>query len=590
MFNGFNMKKCRFLLTYALILLSLISCENHKYRETLDIIESYIQDYPDSALMELERLDSQELNTAALRGKFSLLYAMALDKNFIDTTDVQVIQPAVDYYCRRGGIADYKLKTLFYQGVILYNKGEFDNAIVSFSQAEDMVSLTSDLLFGGLLYSRISDTYNKVHNAEDEYKYICLAEEAFNKAGTKRYYYSTLNRKGQALMNLQRYNDAEKVYLDLLRDSSTPESIICSTKEDYALLLLSKSNRDSESALLLFQEVLSKRGNLRNLNLWASYAFSLSACGHKKESEEIFAQLYSTADVDSSIIDIWKSAAFENEGRFRDAFSLLQSSLTYQDSLLNISLSQATARAQRDYLALKSSQIQLEDKNYQLKLYTIIVILAIILLVLYFVYHSRNEKLNRERVEMADIAETMRIRLKESEEGRFLEKLNLEDAVSSRETEIRTLQDKINEREKVLTQLRSEYAHMYKSQFKYLGNLCETFLLANEKKDSQRIVYEKVQEMIKNISSDQIGQRRFERMIDKSLDNLMKHFREEFPKYTDEDYRFISYVFVGFDATTLCIIFNMPSVAAVYMKKSRIKKTIMDSDANFRQRYLEMIG
>ena len=70
----------------------------------------------------------------------------------------------------------------------------------------------------------------------------------------------------------------------------------------------------------------------------------------------------------------------------------------------------------------------------------------------------------------------------------------------------------------------------------------------------------------------------------------MKHFREEFPKYTDEDYRFISYVFVGFDATTLCIIFNMPSVAAVYMKKSRIKKTIMDSDANFRQRYLEMIG
>ena len=131
---------------------------------------------------------------------------------------------------------------------------------------------------------------------------------------------------------------------------------------------------------------------------------------------------------------------------------------------------------------------------------------------------------------------------------------------------------------------------MYKSQFKYLGNLCETFLLANEKKDSQRIVYEKVREMIKNISSDQVGQRRFERMIDRGLDNLMKHFREDFPKYSEEDFRFISYIFVGFDATTLCIIFNMPSVAAVYMKKSRIKKAIIDSSAIYRSKYLEMIG
>ena len=70
---------------------------------------------------------------------------------------------------------------------------------------------------------------------------------------------------------------------------------------------------------------------------------------------------------------------------------------------------------------------------------------------------------------------------------------------------------------------------------------------------------------------------------------ILRHFRDEFPKYSEEDYRFISYVFVGFDATTLYIIFNMPSVAAVYMKKSRIKKTISDSNAKYRRNYLEMM-
>ena len=78
-------------------------------------------------------------------------------------------------------------------------------------------------------------------------------------------------------------------------------------------------------------------------------------------------------------------------------------------------------------------------------------------------------------------------------------------------------------------------------------------------------------------------------MINKTLNNIMKHFRDDFPNYTENDYRFISYVFVGFDATTLSIIFDMPSQASVYMKKSRIKKNIQSTTSEFKGLYLEMI-
>ena len=184
----------------------------------------------------------------------------------------------------------------------------------------------------------------------------------------------------------------------------------------------------------------------------------------------------------------------------------------------------------------------------------------------------------------------MRFRLQESENERAQEKENLDDLLSLKDSEISSLRREIHSKESILSHLRTEYVHMYKSQFKYLGSLCETFLFANERTDSQRIVYERVRDMIKDISNDAIGQRRFERMIDKSLNNIMKRFREDFPKYSEEDYRFVSYLFVGFDATTLSVIFNMPSVAAVYMKKSRIKKTVQESEVSFKSNYLEMLS
>ena len=573
---------------FIFALLLLLSCTNRQTKNTLHDVATFIEDRPDSALFILTSFPKEALTTKGLSAQYSLLYAMALDKNYIDTTDVSIIEPAVEYYGKHG-TADEKMKAYYYQGIAYFNNEEYDNAVVSFSIAEEMIPNANDLRYVGLVYSRLSDLYNRSYNAIDELKYIDLAANAFSRCGDEKYNLTTLQRKAQALANARLYGEAESIYKQLLEVPNLPDVILNTTKEDYALLLASTQDRRAKEALPLYQEVISSRGGLRDVNFWASYAYSLAACGHKVEADQVFYQLYQMGIKNYSVVDIWKSAACENGGDYKNAYVLLQKSLTYQDSLLNIRLSQATAKAQMEYMALKNSQLELEEKNNQLRFLAVIVLLVFISVILYFVYRNRNERLKEKQIELIDIAETMRFRLKESEEFRVLEKITFDDLVTSRNTEITSLRKEIDSREKTLSALRSEYAHMYKSQFKYLGDLCEAYLLANERKDSQRIVYEKVQEMIKDISSDKSGQRRFERMIDRSLDNIMKHFREDFTKYSEEDFRFISYIFVGFDATTLCIIFNMPSVAAVYMKKSRIKKTIQESTSYRKDKYLEML-
>lgn len=569
--------------------LSLPSCENRQARLSLADIASYLQDSPDSARAALEAIDSSSLNTKALRADYALLYSAALYKTYADTTDLGIISPAVDFYGRKGADPDKKLKTYYYEGVTYYNRGEYDRAIVSLSRAEELVPEVTDRLYVGLLYSMISYTYNKTRNFIEEYKYINLAMDVFTALGASKYYYTTLLSVGEALANLLRYDEAEDIYKDMLRDPLTPASLINDIKEDYALMLMSHHFSDPQAALTLYKEVLAAGNGLRNINLWASYACALSYCGYPEESEEVFDQLYSMPTKRYTTIDSWKSAAYYNEGRYKESLIFLQKSIAYYDSLVNVSVSQAATRAQRDYFVTQSNQLRLEKENDRMTLSAIIVGLLLVSLLLYFLYRSRSERLEREKVRMADIAENMKKRLRESEEVRALEKVSLDGLVSEKETEISSLRKEIDTKEEILANLRNEYARMYKTQFKYLGDLCETFLLANDRKDSQRIVYDKVRDMLKNLSGDSAGQKRFERMIDKSLDNLMKHFRDDFPDYSDEDYRFVSYIFVGFDATTLCIIFNMPSVAAVYMRKSRVKKAILESNSEFKDNYLLML-
>jgi tetratricopeptide (TPR) repeat protein len=148
----------------------------------LSDVESYIEDRPDSALTVLESLQKSNLDTKELKARYSLLYAMALDKNYIDTTDVSIIEPAVRYYERHGS-ADEKMKAYYYQGIAYFNKEEYDNAIVSFSYAEEQIPDATDMRYVGLVYSRISDLYNRSRNTDDELKYVDLAADIFAKYG-----------------------------------------------------------------------------------------------------------------------------------------------------------------------------------------------------------------------------------------------------------------------------------------------------------------------------------------------------------------------------------------------------------------------
>lgn len=105
----------RFVAKHIIIIVStvtcLVACNNHSANwETLNSIESYIEQNPDSALAKLKQMSKDDLSGDEELAKYALLFSMALDKNYIDKTDFDVLQPALDYYLKHGN-PDEKLKT-----------------------------------------------------------------------------------------------------------------------------------------------------------------------------------------------------------------------------------------------------------------------------------------------------------------------------------------------------------------------------------------------------------------------------------------------------------------------------------------------
>ena len=150
-------------ITHLMAVLCMVACNRQSVHwDTLLAVETYLEQHPDSALTVLQRIDAAELTSDEERAKHALLLSMAMDKNLIDRTDFEVLQPAIDYYQHHGTATD-KLRTYYYEGRIYQNQQKHDElAMKSFAKAltegeasDDMLTKARVLFTQGRIYSTI---------------------------------------------------------------------------------------------------------------------------------------------------------------------------------------------------------------------------------------------------------------------------------------------------------------------------------------------------------------------------------------------------------------------------------------------------
>ena len=171
-----------------IVLLSLASCTKHsEHWETLAQVESYIEERPDSALVVLQGIDNEELANDEERAKHALLLSMALDKNFVDKTDFEVLQPAIDYYEDNGTATD-KLRTYFYQGRIYQNAGNDAAALECFVKAISEGDESDDILTKARIYFNRGSIYYSLYEWDSFIETHKTAASYFKQAGRHHSY------------------------------------------------------------------------------------------------------------------------------------------------------------------------------------------------------------------------------------------------------------------------------------------------------------------------------------------------------------------------------------------------------------------
>lgn len=129
-----------------MIVMLLAACDKHTtLLEQMDIAENLMNTKPDSALTILEDITVSNIKDKEIGARYALLKSMALDKNYIDTTTFDILQPAINYYIKNG-TPNEQLRTYYYQGRIYQNRGDDESAMNSFMNGCDLKQLVTDSL------------------------------------------------------------------------------------------------------------------------------------------------------------------------------------------------------------------------------------------------------------------------------------------------------------------------------------------------------------------------------------------------------------------------------------------------------------
>lgn len=555
--NKFSiMRRCLYIIIGFALCLS--ACSQSEAEQLLCDVETYIMERPDSALKVLEGMDRSVLESEKERAHYCLLLSMALDKNWIDVASDSLTRIAVSYYGDHEPRQNYA-RALYYNGLTYFYQEDYENAIIEFTKAED-VAVVCDSLYLGMIKVVQADTYARTYNEVEELRCLREAVSIFENISADSYYDASILRLAQAYSTATNFVDAESMFISLLQKSHIDSLIRRDALREMAYLYMALPTPDYNSALERYQELeaIYSFDSMSYQDYWA-YAYALSLSGNHQEADDIVSDLLEE-DTLSHVSNYWQYRMSRSVGNYYDACNYLEITVNENSRIVDETLKQSLASAQRDYFngQLINAELEVQAKRNQTRfliLLTVCMVLVVCVVLRHYILRERNK---RRRL------------------LGYIEEIKRNFTISNRGS----VQD---------VTLKEKFITLYRSRFEVLNTLCLQFLETEGRKDAEKIIYTQVWSLVEDIKNDTIRRAKFEVILDQELDNIMTNLRNEMPKLKEVDFSMFAYLVAGFDLTTISRLLDM-SLNNVYAHKRRLRLKIQDKQPLHAQHFLEMIS
>lgn len=332
-----------------MIVVLLVSCNrNTPILEQMNMAENLMNTKPDSALTLLKNIPVTNIKGKEITARYALLKSMALDKNYIDTTTFDVLQPAIDYYLKKGS-PDEKLRTYYYQGRIYQNQGDDDSAMQSFLNGRDLKQVVTDSLLLAHTLVAQGTLYLK------QYK---INEFVQNNIEAARLYGAI----GKGIFEIKSYTNALDGYV-MLNNQSPADSLLS------ICIPLVQKNPDGEvylfTSLLTYTIKFSSTDELKSFldkyqdlelskDETLNFARGYSKIGEQDKALNFLSRINpGTSDLDSLKYAVIKIEILEKQGKYEQALNLYRN---------------YSAMLERYQSKLLSQDLLFSDKKHQLEI------------------------------------------------------------------------------------------------------------------------------------------------------------------------------------------------------------------------------
>ena len=366
------------------------SCSNHaNISNLLDDVNSYIEMCPDSALSVLQKIEPTQLADKKQKAKHALLLTIALDKNYIDTTNFNVIQPAIDYYLKHGSPTE-KLRTYYYMGRICKNAGNEEDAmryyVLGLKYGED----SDDCLTKARLLFSKANIHNNLYEFDKCSSEMVKAAHYFKSGNKQSSYFNSLTSAFNGYKLLDDTLNAKKVLEELSQALDTGNIKQLSEFYDIKLDYHRLCNEMDSFSVVLNRYIRNIRPNDIK---WLGIAHNLIEMGYSDRALQAINEYQKYSNVNNERYHAIASGLYDNLGNYREALNHYKKYVKLSDSA-DMAIFRANTKFVEEKYAL---QLQNEKERSLKRIVAVCAVMAVLLLGAVISWLISVMKQNREK-------------------------------------------------------------------------------------------------------------------------------------------------------------------------------------------------
>lgn len=351
------------------------------------------------------------------------MYSIALDKNYIDTTTLEILQPAIDYYLKKGS-PDEKLKTYYYQGRIYQNRNENDSAMQSFVKGKELFLQCSDSITMANLLVAQGTLFYTTYKFKEFIENNLSASKLYESSGKPENELKALGNILDGCILMENKSLADSIYI-VANNKISHHDNLASIIETYILSYVMKFGGNEEIRDIINNIIEHK--NLDELDK-IDLAYAYFKIGDKKKALQFINSISPNSQYTKSLKYLAiKSDILEHNGDFEQAIDAYKSYYAEIDSIHQNIFSHDLLFVEKRHEIEKANLLEIQKKNRIIWFSIGIILVCLIVTVLiYYRYRlgktqrllaiQENEKLKLESDANALKAENLEYQLQQLKE------------------------------------------------------------------------------------------------------------------------------------------------------------------------------